>query len=154
MKTTGSSTISSSTSTSAASSRSLQHACLCARACDNLRGENTIVLDLTGITPLFDYFVITTGNSRRQMHAIAEECDRVLAQQNSRRMGVEGYDESNWIVEDYGDVVLHVFTGETRELYDLENLWADAPQVDWQDQLEKSGAAPPDSPPGDEPSTD
>ena len=46
-------------------------------------------------------------------------------------MGREGYEQSSWVVQDYGDVVLHVFTPETRELYDLENLWADAPRVDW-----------------------
>lgn len=88
------------------------------------------------------------------MRAIAEECDRVLAQHNSRRMGVEGYDESNWIVEDYGDVVLHVFTDETRALYDLENLWADAPQVDWQGQLEQTAAVDHDQPADGQASTD
>lgn len=95
---------------------------------------------------MFDYFVITTGNSRRQMHAMAEECDRILAEQNSRRIGIEGYDASNWIVEDYGDVVLHVFTEETRQMYDLENLWADAPQVDWQAKLEELGLTDPHAP--------
>ena len=54
-------------------SRSLYQACLAAKTCDELRGKDTVVLDLTGITPLFDYFVITTGNSRRQLHAIAED---------------------------------------------------------------------------------
>lgn len=113
--------------------RSLQSACLCAKVCDDLRGKDTVVLDLTGITPLFDYFVITSGTNRRQTHAIAEETDRVLSEHGSKRFGIEGYESSTWIVQDYGDIVLHVFTPETRRLYDLEHLWGDAPHVDWQD---------------------
>lgn len=109
----------------------LASACWCAKICDDYRGLDTAVLDLRHVTPEFDYFVITTGNSRRQMHAIAEEVDRFQEEQGTVRLGIEGYDRSHWIVQDYGDVVLHVFTDETRDLYDLENLWADAITVDW-----------------------
>ncbi len=112
--------------------RSLDDAKRVAQVCDDYRGRDTIVLDLTGITPICDYFVITTGSNRRQIHAIADEVNRVLKESGSARMGREGYDESSWVVQDYGDVVLHVFTPETRELYDLENLWADAPRVEWE----------------------
>lgn len=112
--------------------RSLDDAKRVAQVCDDYRGRDTIVLDLTGITPICDYFVITTGTNRRQIHAIADEVNRVLKESGSARMGREGYDESSWVVQDYGDVVLHVFTPETRELYDLENLWADAPRVEWE----------------------
>lgn len=115
--------------------RSLHHACLAARVADEYRGRDTVVLDLTRITPVVDYFVITTGTSKRQMHAIAEEVDRVLAEENSKRIGLEGYDSSTWILQDYGDVVLHIFTAETRELYALEQLWADAPKIDWNAEL-------------------
>ena len=111
--------------------RSLHDACLCAKAADDYRGQNTVVLDLTGVTPIFDYFVLTTGSSPRQMRAITDEVDRVLRQAGSERLGVEGYESSTWILQDYGDVVLHVFTPETRSIYDLERLWADAPHVDW-----------------------
>jgi ribosome-associated protein len=109
----------------------LEAASLCAKVCDDYRGVNTVVLDLRHITPEFDFFVITTGNSRRQMHAIAEEVDRMQADHGEARQGIEGYERSNWIVQDYGNVVLHVFTESARELYDLENLWADAIPVDW-----------------------
>jgi len=94
------------------------------------------VLDLTGVTPIVDYFVIATGTSRRQMHAVAEEADRVLSDKGSARIGIEGYKGSTWILQDYGDVVLHVFTEETRAAYDLEHLWADSKQVDWQAALQ------------------
>ena len=100
------------------------------------------MLDLTSLTPIVDYFVITSGNNRRQMHAVAEEVDRILASQGSKRIGLEGYRESSWILQDYGDIVLHVFDDESRKLYDLENLWGDAEQIDWQSRLEAEGGAP------------
>lgn len=112
--------------------KSLEQACLCARVADEYRGNDVVVLDMTQITPHYDYFVIATGNNRRQMHAIAEEVDRVLSKQGSKRMGIEGYDDSTWILQDYGDIVLQLFTEETREYYRLEELWADATVVDWQ----------------------
>ncbi len=109
----------------------LAHACLAASVCHHYRGQETIVLDVSGITALFDYFVITTASNRRQMHALADEAARALKRRGERPPGREGYDGSSWIVEDFGDVVLHVFTPETRSLYDLENLWGDAIRVDW-----------------------
>ncbi len=115
------------------SSRSLDQACLIARLSEDFRGQDTVILDLTGITPICDYFVLTTGTSRRQMHALANEANRTLREAGSQRLGLEGYENSTWIVEDYGDVVLHIFTPETRAMYDLENLWADAPRVEFHD---------------------
>ncbi len=111
--------------------RSQEQACQVARICEDFRGQDTVVLDLTGITPICDYFVLTTGSSRRQMQAIADEANRVLRESGSLRQGLEGYETSSWIVEDYGDVVLHVFTPDTRALYDLEHLWGDAPRIDY-----------------------
>jgi ribosome-associated protein len=118
--------------------RSLWQACRCAQVAQDYKGQDTLVLDLTKVTPIFDYFVVTTGNSPRQMHAIADEVERVLREEGSRRLGVEGYENSSWILEDYGDIVLHIFTAETRKVYDLEHLWADAPQVDWRAHLESA----------------
>lgn len=114
---------------------SLEQACLAAKISDDFKGRDVVVLDLTEITPIFDYFVISTGSSRRQMHAVAEEVDRMLNQAGSERQGIEGYRESQWIVQDYGDVVLHVMTVEAREAYDLEGLWADAKRIDWQQRV-------------------
>ena len=114
----------------ATNKRGLMHACLCANVADEYRGQETLVLDLTAVTPIVDYFVITTATSKRQMHAIADESDRVLSAEGSRRLGREGYDNSSpWLLLDYGDVVLHIFMPETRDIYDLEHLWADAKQV-------------------------
>ena len=120
--------------------RSLANACTAARIADDLRGQDIVVLDLTGVTSIVDFFVIATGNSRRQMHAIADEVNRKLKHEDgNERIGIEGYrTEGNWILTDYGDVVLHVFTAEGRELYNLEGLWGDAPKIDWQSAISKS----------------
>lgn len=89
-----------------------------------------MILDVSNQTAIFDYFVIGTGTSRRQLHAISEEIDDVLEKQlGDRRMGIEGYDESRWIVLDYGSVVVHLFDEETRAYYDLESLWADGKRI-------------------------
>jgi ribosome-associated protein len=101
-----------------------------ARTAEDNRGEDIVVLDMRGMTPVFDYFVIVTGNSRRQLHAISEEIEHVLEQQlRDKRMGIEGYDESRWILLDYGNVVIHLFDQETREFYALEDFWSDARRV-------------------------
>ena len=86
------------------------------------------------MTSIVDFFVIATAASQRQAHAIADEVNRKLKHEDgNRRISIEGYrTEGNWILTDYGDVVLHVFTPEGRALYNLEQLWADAPRVEWQ----------------------
>ncbi len=122
---------------------SLANACTAARICDELKGQKIVVLDMTELTSIVDFFVIVTGNSRRQMHAIADEVNRKLKHEDgNRRISIEGYrTEGNWILTDYGDVVLHVFTPEGRELYNLEQLWADAKRIDWQTADPSSGSS-------------
>jgi ribosome-associated protein len=113
-----------------AAERSLQLALAAARTADENRGQNIVVLDMRSITPVFDYFVIATGNSRRQLHAISEEIDRTLEKDlGDKRMGIEGYNESRWILLDYGSVVIHLFDEETRKFYALEEFWGTAPHV-------------------------
>lgn len=113
------------------SERSLELALAAARTAADNRGQNVVVLDLREITPVFDYFVLATGTSRRQLHAMSEEIDHTLEDDlGDKRMGVEGYQESRWILLDYGTVVIHLFDEEKRGYYDLENLWAQAKRVD------------------------
>ncbi len=107
--------------------RSLQRALAAARVAESNRGRDIVILDLRELTPVFDYFVLVTGSSRRQLHAISEEIDQVLQRDFAdRRLGIEGYTESRWILLDYGDIVVHVFDDETRAYYALEHLWSDA----------------------------
>jgi len=109
----------------------LERACLAARVSLEHKGRDIIVLDMRDITRLYDYFVIGCGNSRRQIHTMAEEIDRQLADIGDRRLSIEGYEASKWVVQDYGDVVVHLFDPATRQYYGLEDLWADAPRIDW-----------------------
>lgn len=109
----------------------LELALAAARAAAENRGRDLVLLDLRELTAVFDYFVIATGTSRRQLHAMSEEIDRVLQDElGDRRLGIEGYAESRWIVLDYGNVVVHLFDDEARSYYDLENLWAEAKRID------------------------
>ena len=115
-------------------SSALHRACVAAKTAADNKGRDILVLDMRPCTPLFDFFIISTGTSRRQIHTLAEEIDEALRGMGDTRMGIEGYDASKWVVQDYGDVVVHVFDPDTRDYYKLEELWADAPKVDWQDE--------------------
>ena len=110
----------------------LERACLCARVAADHKARDIVVLDMRGITPLYDYFVLATGSSRRQIHTLAEEIDAALHAEGEKRLGIEGYAASRWVVQDYGDIVVHIFDAETRRYYALEDLWADAVKVDWE----------------------
>jgi ribosome-associated protein len=108
----------------------LQLALAAARCAVDNRGQDVVVLDMRDITPIFDYFVVVTGSSRRQLHAISEEIDHTLEDElDDQRMGIEGYNESHWILLDYGTVVIHLFDQETREYYALEDFWNTAIRV-------------------------
>ena len=102
-----------------------------AQVIEDNNGRDICILDMRHLTPIFDYFIIGTGGSRRQLHAMSEEIDDKLEKElGDRRMGREGYDESRWILLDYGTIVCHLFDEETREYFQLEQLWADAKHVD------------------------
>jgi ribosome-associated protein len=121
--------------------RSLKLALAAARTANDNRGEDIVVLDMREITPVFDYFVVVTGSSRRQLHALSEEIDHCLEDDlGDSRMGIEGYNESRWILLDYATVVIHLFDQETREYYALEDFWGEAQRVPlpWIEQEESS----------------
>lgn len=117
----------------AAPTGTIEDALLVARIADDFRGANILLLNMQKITAIVDYFVIATVTSKRQMKAMAEEADVVMKKRGSPRLGAEGEGETVWMLRDYGDVVLHIFTPEGRELYALEELWADAPRLPWQE---------------------
>ncbi len=102
-----------------------------ARLGDDNKAKNIVILDLRGITPIFDFFILMTGGSRRQIHTLAEEADDYMRGEGEKRLSIQGYQASRWIVQDYGDIIVHVFDADSREYYALEELWADAKIVDW-----------------------
>jgi ribosome-associated protein len=108
----------------------LQRALLAAQTAEDNRGTDIVVLDMRELTSMFDYFVLATGASRRQLHAMSEEIDHALEDRmGDRRLGIEGYEESRWILLDYGDVVVHLFESDTRGYYALEQLWGQAKRI-------------------------
>ena len=111
---------------------SVERAAIAARTARDHKARDIVVLDMRGIHPLYDYFLVCTGTSRRQIHTLAEEVDDALRAVGDRRQGIEGYQASKWVVQDYGDMLVHVFDPDTRAYYALEELWADAPRVDWE----------------------
>ena len=114
----------------ASSNRALELALAAARTAADNRGRDIVVIDLRAVTPEFDYFVLATGSSRRQLHAMSEEIDHKLEDElGDHRLGVEGYVESRWILLDYGNVVIHLFESDAREFYSLEQLWCMAKRV-------------------------
>lgn len=118
------------TSSLTSSPRSLDLALAAARVIDDNRGRDILVLDVRELTPIFDYFVIATGSSRRQLHAVSDDIARVMRnERHENRLGVEGYANSRWILMDYGDVVVHLFDDEARGYYALEQLWCEAKRV-------------------------
>ncbi len=122
----------------------LERAQACARIADDNRGKDILLLDLRQATPLVDFFVIVTATSRRQSHAIASEIDQAMKKLGEAKLGLEGSEEGRWTLIDYGDFVVHIFSPEDRAYYALEEIWGDAPQLDWQ---EPPRCAEVDSPP-------
>jgi ribosome-associated protein len=94
------------------------------------KARDVVVLDLRTLTPLYDFFVLATGSSRRQVHTLAEEIDAAMAAEGEVRLGIEGYDAAKWVVQDYGDIVVHIFDPDSRSYYGLDDLWADATRID------------------------
>ncbi len=93
------------------------------------KAEDPVALNLKGIATFTDCFVIVGGSQRRQTQAICDAVIERLAEKGQHPGHVEGYNLGDWILIDYADLVVHVFTRETREFYGLENLWGDAPRM-------------------------
>ena len=99
------------------------------QAASSRKAENPVALDLRGIASFTDCFLICTGNQTRQTQAICDAVVESLKDQGVRPGHIEGYDLGEWILIDYADLVVHVFTPETRLFYALEKLWGDAPTI-------------------------
>ena len=112
-----------------------------ARAASAKKAENTVVLDVSGVLSITDAFVITSGNNRRQVQTVAEEVEaQVKATGGPSPIRVEGLTDAQWVLLDYGDFVVHVFLDEVRRYYDLERLWADAPVLEWGEEVPAAAA--------------
>ncbi len=101
------------------------------RAAESKKATDIKVLNLTGITSFADYFVICTGSNQRQVQAISEEVGLQLKHQAGELpISVEGYTQAEWVLADYGDLLVHIFSPKSREYYGLERLWRSARPVE------------------------
>ena len=103
---------------------------LAAKAVLEKKALDLVVFDLRGISDMADYFLICNGTNNRQVRAIADAIEKALLEKGIKMDHKECYQESTWILLDYGDLVAHIFNDDKRQYYDLERLWGDAPRVD------------------------
>ncbi len=92
-------------------------------ALEDLKAINTVTLDVTGLTDVMDYLVSASGSSNRHVKSLANNVSVEAKKQGMRPLGVEGEDGGEWVLVDFGDVVVHVMLPATRDFYDLERLW-------------------------------
>lgn len=99
------------------------------RAAESKKALQLTVLDLREITSFTDFFVICTGNNAKQNQTIADEVALKLKEDGERATSIEGFENAEWILMDYGDMIVHVFSEQARAYYELERLWRDAKVV-------------------------
>ena len=99
-------------------------------AAQDKKASGILVLDMTGLASFTDYFLICSGSSHRQLESIADAIESSLRELETKPAHVEGYPKGDWILMDYIDFVVHIFTPTSRRYYDLERLWGDAQKLD------------------------
>ncbi len=109
-----------------------------ARMAADTRCHNVILLQVTGLSPVTDFFLIASGTSPRQMRSACEEIEEMAQLHDYRAITRSGYESQSWMLTDYVDMVVHVFSDDARHYYDLDNLWGDAPRIEW--RMEKATA--------------
>ena len=112
-----------------------------ARAASDKQAEDIVVLDVSDVIVITDYFVLCTASSSRQVKTVIEAVENQVRTLGVRPVRREGEADAGWWLLDYVDVVVHVFGTEEREYYDLERLWRDAPVVDWESDAEAVSGA-------------
>ena len=105
------------------------------RALEDKKGENISVIDISGISPLADYFIITNGTSDSQVQALVDNVEEKMHKAGHSQIQREGMQSGNWVLLDYGDVVVHVFDKENREFYHLERIWSDGKRIESIEEL-------------------
>ena len=99
-------------------------------AIEDRKGEDIRVLDISGVTVMADYFVIASGNNKNQVQAIADSVNEAMIANKIELKATEGYNTAGWILMDYGDVIVHIFSKEERLFYDLERIWRDGKEIE------------------------
>jgi ribosome-associated protein len=103
---------------------------LAVRAAESKKATDIRVLDISKVTSFADYFVICTGGNARNIQAISDEVGKRLKEHGELPISLEGYQQAEWVLSDYGDFLVHIFSPKAREYYDLERLWRNAKVVE------------------------
>lgn len=106
---------------------------LAIEALEDKKAEDIRIIDISQVSVIADYFIIAGGSNRSQIQALCDNVEEKLGRAGYHIRQVEGYDTANWILMDFGDVIVHVFDKENRLLYDLERIWGDGKQVTKED---------------------
>lgn len=109
-------------------SKEIVHAAI--EALEDKKGEDIQVIDISEVSTLADYFIIASGNNRNQVQALCDNVEEKLGRMGVEQKQCEGYDNGNWILVDYRDIVVHIFDKENRLFYDLERIWRDGKFID------------------------
>ena len=115
--------------------RAQEAAILAARIAEEKKAADIIILFIRDLLFITDFFVICSGRNRRQLRTICQEIEKTLKEKGFRLLGVEGYEQGRWILLDYGSLVVHLFDREMRKFYQLAELWADAPKIEWKENI-------------------
>ena len=99
-------------------------------ALEDKKAEEIKVIDINGVSSLADYFIIANGTNRSQVQALIDNVEEQLGRAGYFKKHVEGYDTANWILMDYGDVIIHIFDKENRSFFNLERIWRDGKQLE------------------------
>lgn len=103
-----------------------------ARRADDKQGRNVVVLEVGDVLAVTDYFVVVDAPNRRLVHSIVDDVEHGIRELTGRApVRVEGLREEQWVLMDYGDIVVHVFLDEVRRFYEIERLYRDVPSIDW-----------------------
>ena len=97
---------------------------------EDKKAEDIRVIDISDLSVLADFFIIATGNNRTQVQAMADEVEQKLGRAGAVPKQIEGYQAANWVLLDFGDVIIHIFDAQNRLFYDLERIWKDGRQID------------------------
>lgn len=107
---------------------------LAAETLDNKKATDITVIDVAEKSSFADYLVIATGNSERQVHTLTDEVEEVFAKEGLFVKSIEGKQNSGWVLMDFGDIIVNIFTKDTREKYSIEKVWGDCTFLEWEAQ--------------------
>ncbi len=114
-------------------SKSLEMAKLAIDALEDKKAEDIRVIDISEVSVIADYFIIAGGSNRSQIQALCDNVEEKLGRAGTPAKQIEGYDTANWILLDFGDIIVHIFDKENRLLYELERIWRDGKQIELSD---------------------